>query len=57
MVNVYINQVRELTDILVQEVEAQGGKAFVACTPVISDGCVRCGRAGGRAGTRVRFFF
>lgn len=33
-------QVRELTDLLVREVEARGGKAFVAGTPAISDGCV-----------------
>jgi len=32
------NRVRELADILVEEVEKAGGKAFVAGTPVISDG-------------------
>ena len=30
--------IRELTDLIVEEVERQGGKAFVAGTPVISDG-------------------
>jgi len=32
------NRVRALADILVEEVEKAGGKAFVAGTPVISDG-------------------
>lgn len=32
------NRVRELTDLLVEAVERAGGKAFVAGTPVISDG-------------------
>lgn len=32
------NRVRELADLLAEEVEKAGGKAFVAGTPVISDG-------------------
>lgn len=32
------NRIRELTDLLVEAVEEAGGKAFVAGTPVISDG-------------------
>ena len=32
------DKVRELTDYIVEEIEKSGGKAFVAGTPVISDG-------------------
>ena len=32
------NKFKELADIIAEEVEAQGGKAYLAFTPVISDG-------------------
>ena len=34
---------RELTDLLVEAIERRGGKAFVAGTPIISDGMVSTG--------------